>query len=212
LQLTIPGIEETKDPILKKKIFDLDNNKVTLHNVLALARKYEKTERACAEKESISNIFVKKAAKKGGKATPSQPVQQLQSTQSSTNVNAKANSSGAKRPCNRCVEDSTYEQRQNCPAKADTCTNCKKKGHRAIICHNGKRLNATGQVASATAPDRQRLKSSKSSKAPKSSSSRGTSSSNNNKVKNVLRLLQNSIGGTSATPATRLQRSSSATT
>jgi hypothetical protein len=71
-----------------------------------------------------------------------------------TNANAKANLSGAKRPCNCCNEDSTYEHRQNCPAKADTCTNCKKKGHCAIICHNGKRLNATRQVASATAPYR----------------------------------------------------------
>jgi hypothetical protein len=146
-------IQSCKDPILKKKIFNLEDDKSTLHNVLALVRKYEKAERAFAEKESISNIFVKKESKRGGKATPSQPVQQPQSKQSSTNANAKANSSGAKRPCNRCSEDSTYEHRQNCPAKADTCTNCKKKGHRAIICHNGKRLNARGQVASATAPD-----------------------------------------------------------
>jgi hypothetical protein len=29
--------------------------------------------------------------------------------------------------------------------------NCKKKGHRTVICHNGKRLNANGQVASASA-------------------------------------------------------------
>jgi hypothetical protein len=65
----------------------------------------------------------------------------------------------AERPCNRCGEESTYEHRQNCPAKApaqpapaqNTCTNCKKKGHRAVICHNGKRLNANGQVASASA-------------------------------------------------------------
>jgi hypothetical protein len=47
--------------------------------------------------------------------------------------------------------ESTYKLRQNCPAKADTCTNCKKKGHRAVICHNGKRLNAKRQVASASA-------------------------------------------------------------
>jgi hypothetical protein len=67
------------------------------------------------------------------------------------NANAKANQTGAKRPCNRCVEESTYEHRQYCPAKADTCANCKKKGHRAVICHNGKRLNANGQVASASA-------------------------------------------------------------
>jgi hypothetical protein len=78
-------------------------------------------------------------------------VQQPNATQSSTNANAKGNQTGAKRPCNRCREESTYEHRQNCPAKADTCTNCKKKGHRAVICHNGKRLNANGQVASASA-------------------------------------------------------------
>jgi hypothetical protein len=69
------------------------------------------------------------------------------------NANAKANSSRAKRPCNRCGEDSTYKHRHNCPAKADTCTNCKKKGNCQIICHNGQRLIPTGQVASATAPD-----------------------------------------------------------
>jgi hypothetical protein len=78
-------------------------------------------------------------------------VQQPNTTQSSTNANAKANQTGAKRPCNCCGEESTYEHRQNCPAKADTCTNCKKKGHHAVICHNGKRLNANGQVASASA-------------------------------------------------------------
>jgi hypothetical protein len=82
---------------------------------------------------------------------PSQPVQQPNATQSSTNANAKGNQTGAKRPCNRCGEESTYKHRQNCLAKADTCTNCKKKGHRAVICHNGKRLNANGQVASASA-------------------------------------------------------------
>jgi hypothetical protein len=147
-------IQSCKDPILKKKIFDLDDDEVMLHKVLALARKYEKAERACAEEESISSIFVKKESKRGGKATLSQPVQQPQSTQPSTNGNAKANSNGAKRPCNRCGKESTYEHRQNCPAKADTRTNCKKKGHRAIIWQNGKRLNATGQAASATAPDR----------------------------------------------------------
>jgi hypothetical protein len=92
-----------------------------------------------------------KKEKKGGKATPSQPVQQPNATQSSTNVNAKANQTGAKRPCNRCGEESTYEHRQNCLAKADTCTNCKKKGHRAVICHNGIHLNANGQVASTSA-------------------------------------------------------------
>jgi hypothetical protein len=63
----------------------------------------------------------------------------------------KGNQTGAKRSCNRCGEESTYEHRQNCPAKVDTCTKCNKKGHRAVICHNGKRLNANGQVASASA-------------------------------------------------------------
>jgi hypothetical protein len=121
-----------------------------LENVFALARKYKSTEVACNDKDTINNIFVKKE-KKGGKPTPSQPVQQSQATQSSTNANAKANQTGAKRPCNCCTEESTYEHRQNCPAKADTCTNCKKKGHRAVICHNGKHLNANGQVASASA-------------------------------------------------------------
>jgi hypothetical protein len=53
-------IQSCKDPILKKKIFDFDDNKVTLHNVLAVARKYKKAEKACSEKESVSNIFVKK--------------------------------------------------------------------------------------------------------------------------------------------------------
>jgi hypothetical protein len=133
-------------PFSRIKIFHLDDDKVTLHNVLAVARKFEKAERACSEKESISNIFVKKESKRG-KATLSQPVQQPQSTQLSTNTKT----SGAKKPCNRCSKDSTYEHRQNCPAKADTCTKSKKKGHRSIICHNGKRLNATGQVASAIA-------------------------------------------------------------
>jgi hypothetical protein len=78
-------------------------------------------------------------------------VQQPKATQSSTNTNTQGNQTGAKRPCNRCGEESTYEHRQNCPAKADTCTKCNKKGHRADICHNGKRLNANGQVNSASA-------------------------------------------------------------
>jgi hypothetical protein len=142
-------IQSCKSQELKKNIFNLEDDKVTLPNVLALARKYERTEVACAEKETISNIFIKKE-KQGGKATLFQPVQQPQATQSSTNANAKANQTGAKRPCNGCGEESTYKHRQNCPAKAGTCTNCKKKGHRAVICHNGKRLNANGQVASAT--------------------------------------------------------------
>jgi hypothetical protein len=52
-----------------------------------------------------------KKEKKGGKDTPSQPVQQPNPTQSSTNANAKANQTGAKRPCNGCGEESTYEHR-----------------------------------------------------------------------------------------------------
>jgi hypothetical protein len=107
--------------------------------VLALARKYKSTEVACNDKYMINNIFVKKE-KNGGKATTS-----------STNAYAKANQTGAKRPCNRCGKESTYEHRQNCPAKADTCTKGKKKSHRAVICHNGKRMNTNGQVASAPA-------------------------------------------------------------
>jgi hypothetical protein len=105
---------------------------------------------ACKDKDTINNIFVKKE-KKGGKATLSQLFQQPNATQSSTNAKAKANQTGAKRPCNRWGEESTYKHRQICPAKGDTCTICKKKGHRAVICHNGKRLNANGQVASASA-------------------------------------------------------------
>jgi hypothetical protein len=121
-----------------------------LAKVLALARKYKSTKVACSKKDTINNIFVKKE-KKGGKATPSQPVQQPNATQSSTNANTKANQTGAKRPFNCCGEESTYEHRQNCPAKAYTCTKCNKKGHRAVICNNRKRLNANGQVASASA-------------------------------------------------------------
>jgi hypothetical protein len=115
-----------------------------LEDVLALARKCESTEVSCKEKDTINNIFMKKE-KKGGKATPSQPVQQPNTTQSSTNANAQGNQTGAKRPCNRCGEESTYKHRQNCPANVDTCKKCGKKGH------NGKRLNANGQVASASA-------------------------------------------------------------
>jgi hypothetical protein len=142
-------IQSCKSNELRKKILNLDDHKITLANVLALARKYESTEVACSNKDTINNIFVKKE-KKGGKATPFQPVQQPNATQTSTNANAKANLTGAKRPCNRCGEKSTYKHRQNCPAKAITCTNCKKKGHCAVICHNRKRLNANGQVASAS--------------------------------------------------------------
>jgi hypothetical protein len=66
---------------LRKKMLNLDDDKITLPNVLALAKKYESTEVACADKETISNIFIKKE-KKGGKATPSQQVQHPQATQS----------------------------------------------------------------------------------------------------------------------------------
>jgi hypothetical protein len=96
-------IQSCKSNELRKKILNLPDNKITLENVLALARKYESTEVACKDKETMNNIFVKKE-KKGGKATRSQPVQQLNLTQSSTNAKAKAKQSGAKRPCNRCGE------------------------------------------------------------------------------------------------------------
>jgi hypothetical protein len=126
--------------VLKKKIFDLDDNKVTLENVLAVARRHKKGERACKEKETISSIFMKKEGKRG-KATLSQPVRQPQATQSSTNANANmnANASGAKKQCNRCGDKhTTYEHRQNCPAKADTCSKGKKKGHRASSATTGR--------------------------------------------------------------------------
>jgi hypothetical protein len=128
-------IQSCKSNELRKKILNLPDNEITLENVLALARKYESTKVACKEKDTINNIFMKKE-KKGGKATPSQPLQQLNAMQSSTNANAKGNQTGAKRTCNRCGEESTYEHRQNCPAKADACTNCHKKGHRAATMAN----------------------------------------------------------------------------
>jgi hypothetical protein len=138
-------IQSCKSTELRKKILNLPDTEITLENVLALDRKYESTEVAIKDKDTIKNIFVKKE-KKGGKGTPSQPVHNPNATQSATNASGGG---GAKRPCNRCGEESTYEHRQNCPAKADTCTKCNKKGHRAVICHNGKRLNSNGQVASA---------------------------------------------------------------
>jgi hypothetical protein len=101
-------IQSCKSNELRKKTLILPNNEITLENVLALTRKYESTEVACREKDTINNIFMKKE-KKGGKATPSQPVQQPNATQSSTNANAQGNQTGAKRPCNRCGEESTYE-------------------------------------------------------------------------------------------------------
>jgi phage gp16-like protein len=81
-------IQSCKSNELRKKILNLPDNKITLENVLALARKYKSTEVACKEKDTINNILMKKE-KKGGKATPSQPVQQPNATQSSTNANAK---------------------------------------------------------------------------------------------------------------------------
>jgi hypothetical protein len=140
-------IQSCKSTELRKKILNLPDTEITLENVLALARKYESTEVAVKDKDTINNIFVTKE-KKGGKGTPSQPVHNPNATQSATNASGGG---GAKRPCNRCGEESTYEHRQNCPTKADTCTKCNKKGHHAVICHNGKRLNANCQVASASA-------------------------------------------------------------
>jgi hypothetical protein len=184
--------------------------------VLALTRKYKSTEVACNDKDTINNIFVKKE-KRGGKATPSQPVQQPQATQLSTNANAKANQTGAKRPCNRCGEKSTYEHMQNCPAKADTCTNCKKKGNRAVICHNGKRLNANGQVASASATaqsdPKQISKSSKHSSSTRgNSNNKGTNNSSSNKMRNARRSPQTLSCGHRLTPVTQSQRLSATLT
>jgi hypothetical protein len=83
-------IQSCKSNELRKKILNLPDNEITQENVLPLARKYESTEVACKKKDTINNIFMQKE-KKGGKATPSQPVQQPNATQSSTNVNAKGN-------------------------------------------------------------------------------------------------------------------------
>jgi hypothetical protein len=115
-------IQSCKSTELRKKILNLPDREITLENFLALARKYESTEVACKDKDTINNIFVKNE-KKGGKGTPSQPVHQPNARQSATNASGGAQS-GAKRPCNRCGEESTYEHRQNCPAKADTCIKC----------------------------------------------------------------------------------------
>jgi hypothetical protein len=38
-------IQNCQDPVLKKKIFDLDNNDVTLENVKAVERRHKKGER-----------------------------------------------------------------------------------------------------------------------------------------------------------------------
>jgi hypothetical protein len=92
-------IQSSKSNELRKKILNLPDNEITLENVLALTRKYESTEVACKEKDTINNIFMKKE-KKEGKATPSQPVQQPNATQYFTIANAQGNQTGAKRPCN----------------------------------------------------------------------------------------------------------------
>jgi hypothetical protein len=72
-------IQSCRSHKLRKKILNLNEEEITLQNVVALARKYESTEMACNDKDTINNIFIKKE-KKGGKATPSQPVQQPQAT------------------------------------------------------------------------------------------------------------------------------------
>jgi hypothetical protein len=207
-------IQSCKSNELRKKIPNLPDNKITLENVLALARKYESTEVACKEKDTINNIFMQKE-KKGGKSTPSQPVHQPNVTQSSANANGKRNKTGAKRPCNRCGEDSTYEHRQNCPAKADTCTNCKKKGHRAVICHNGKRFNANGQVASASATpesgattDFANSKRLDSTRGSSRTSSRGISNNSSSSQRNACKSEKTSESGNLLKAATRLCRPS----
>jgi hypothetical protein len=53
-------IQNCRDPVLKKKIFDLDNDKVTLHNVLAVVRRHEKEKGHAAKSLKISNIFMNK--------------------------------------------------------------------------------------------------------------------------------------------------------
>jgi hypothetical protein len=49
-------IQNCQDPVLKKKIFNLDDD--TLENVEAVARRHKKGERACKQKETISKIFI----------------------------------------------------------------------------------------------------------------------------------------------------------
>jgi hypothetical protein len=56
-------IQSCKSTELRKKILNLPDNEITLENVLALARKYESTEMACKEKDTIKNIFMKKEKK-----------------------------------------------------------------------------------------------------------------------------------------------------
>jgi hypothetical protein len=135
---------------LRKKILNLPDKEITLENVLALARKYESTEVACKEKDTINKYFHEegKEGRKGNAVT----------ARAAAKRNAvlhererKGKSNRQKKALQPLQGGSTFEHRQNCPAKADTCTNCNKKGHRAVICHNGKRVNANGQVASSSA-------------------------------------------------------------
>jgi hypothetical protein len=53
-------IQRCRSQELRKKILNLDDDEITLQNVLALARKYESTEVACNDKDTINNIFIKK--------------------------------------------------------------------------------------------------------------------------------------------------------
>jgi hypothetical protein len=53
-------IQSCKSTELRKKILNLPDREITLENVLALARKYESTEVAVKDKDTINNIFVKK--------------------------------------------------------------------------------------------------------------------------------------------------------
>jgi hypothetical protein len=113
-------IQNCQGLVLKKKIFDLNKNKITLEKVLAVSSKHEKGERSGKQKETISNVFTKKE-QKSGKASPLQPIQPPQLTPSTN-----ANTIGAKKQCNRCGEEhTTYEHRQSCPAKDNTCLECK---------------------------------------------------------------------------------------
>jgi hypothetical protein len=110
-----------------------------------------KARRCPARKRTPSTIFSCRRRIRGERQRRHSPCISQRRHSPPRNANTKGNQTGAKRPCNRCGEESTYEHRQNCPAKADTCIKCNKKGHRAVICHNGKCLNANGQVTSASA-------------------------------------------------------------
>jgi hypothetical protein len=51
-------IQSCKSNELRKKILNMPDNEITMENVLAPARKYESTEVACKEKDTINNIFM----------------------------------------------------------------------------------------------------------------------------------------------------------